>query len=94
MTLIFSGLISGVLIFLAVAAMIEKLPPLLYKWAFQYALVTDVLFTVLSFVVLPVVGAATLVSTSVFCVIFSLYLWARNYLMFRRVHDEVNTNKR
>jgi len=74
MQLILTGLLTGLLTFLAFVMLIEKMPPIMREFLYGHYLLTDVGFTVLSFLLLPVVGTSTLIATAFFCILFSLYL--------------------
>lgn len=72
-----TGIAMGLILFATFAVLVEKLPSWLKQLTLGHFLVTDILFTALSFLVFPVVGAATLISTGVFCLLITLYLSIR-----------------
>ena len=72
--LLLAGLLAGVMSAGAFIFLVEKAGPTLKRLLIGHYLVTDVVGTLLAFTFLPVVGLATLVSASAFCLIFTLYL--------------------
>ncbi len=71
---IYTGILAGILTFAAFVFLIEKMPRIFKKLIFKHYLLSDIGFTLLAFMALPVVGSATLISTSIFCILFSVYL--------------------
>ena len=75
--LILAGLLAGAMSAGAFIFLIEKAGPTLKRLLIGHYLFTDIVGTLLAFTLLPVVGLATLVSATAFCLIFTLYLSQR-----------------
>ncbi len=72
-----AGLFAGAMSAIAFIFLIEKAGPTLKRLLIGHYLFTDIVGTLIAFTLLPVVGLATLVSASTFCLIFTLYLGQR-----------------
>ncbi len=72
-----TGLIIGLMSFFAVVILVEKLPEKIKPFVFGHHLASDILFTAVAFSIFPVTGAATLLSASTFCLLFTLYIFLR-----------------
>lgn len=84
-----TGLIIGTMSFLTIVILIEKLPNKIKLFVFGHHLLTDLLLTALAFSLFPVAGAATLLSASTFCVLFTVYIFLRRKsIPWKRVHFE------
>ena len=82
-----TGFIIGTMSFLAIVILVEKLPLKIKAIAFGHHLLTDLLFTALAFTLFPVTGAATLLSASTFCLLFTVYIFIRrNSIPWKRIH--------
>jgi len=75
--IITAGIIVGVILFIAFAILIEKLPRWLKELVLGHYLLSDIVFTAMSFIAFPVVGIATLLSAGIFCILITLYLMYR-----------------
>ena len=71
---IISGLISGVISVLVLIILIEKVNPTIRKLLIGHYVFTDIVGTCLAYMLLPVVGLATIVNAGTFCIIFTGYL--------------------
>jgi len=72
-----TGLIIGTMSFLAVVILVEKMPKKIKPFLYGHHLATDIFFTGIAFLVFPVTGAATLLSASTFCLLFTIYIFIR-----------------
>jgi len=72
-----TGLIIGTISFLAVVILVEKMPKKIKPFLYGHHLATDIFFTGIAFLVFPVTGAATLLSASTFCLLFTIYIFIR-----------------
>lgn len=77
MTAIIGGLVSGLLSSLAVVFLIEKMGRIAKSLLFGHYILIDIIATVLAYIFMPVVGLATMVNVSVFCLVFTSYLYWR-----------------
>ena len=74
MQMIIGGAIAGVILAVASIFLILKLPPQLYVYCIRHYLITDIVFTWIAVGVLPVVGIATLISSGVYMLLFTIFL--------------------
>jgi len=72
--MLITGAVTGALSTLASVLILKKVPHKFYMLAIKNMLVTDILFGWAAIAWLPVVGLTTLVSATVYMVIFSLFL--------------------
>jgi len=72
--MILTGLVAGSMTAAAFILLIEKSNPTIKALLVGHYLVTDIVGTMISFSLLPVVGTATLISACTFCLVFTLYL--------------------
>ena len=72
--MIMTGLVAGSMTAAAFILLIEKSNPTIKALLIGHYLLTDIIGTMISFSLLPVVGTATLISACTFCLIFTLYL--------------------
>lgn len=85
-TVIVGGIIVGVLLFTAFAILVEKLPKWIRQLVLGHYLVSDIVFTMISFMIFPVVGLATLIGASIFCILITGYLmWRRTTQPYIRI---------
>jgi len=68
------ALVMGILTFTATVILIEKLPAWIRELVYGHHLLSDLLFTIVSLSVFPVTGAATLISSALYCLLISAYL--------------------
>ena len=68
------GIVAGTMTAAAFILLIEKASPTIKSLLIGHYVFTDIAGTMISFSLLPVVGAATLISACTFCLIFTLYL--------------------
>ena len=72
-----TGLLAGLMALIGTAILIEKLSISLRRFVFRHHLITDVTFTLVGIMVLPVAGIATLITSLTYMILFSLYLSRR-----------------
>ena len=72
--MILTGFVAGSMTAAAFILLMEKANPTIKSLLVGHYLLTDVVGTMISFSLLPVVGTATLISACTFCLIFTLYL--------------------
>ena len=72
--MILTGLVAGSMTAAAFILLIEKANPKIRALLVGHYLLTDIVGTIISFSLLPVVGTATLISACTFCLVFTLYL--------------------
>ncbi len=72
--MILTGLVAGSMTAAAFILLIEKANPTIRALLIGHYLLTDIVGTLISFSLLPVVGTATLISACTFCLAFTLYL--------------------
>tara|TARA_B100001250_G_scaffold410173_1_gene436065 strand:- start:245 stop:529 length:285 start_codon:yes stop_codon:yes gene_type:complete len=72
--MIMVGFVAGSMTAAAFILLIEKANPTIKSLLIGHYVLTDIIGTMISFSLLPVVGAATLISACTFCLIFTLYL--------------------
>lgn len=75
--LMISGAIIGVMEWIATIVLVEKAPLYLQRIIFKHYLASDILFTVMATIVLPVTGYATLFGALVYMILTSMYLGYR-----------------
>jgi hypothetical protein len=90
MQYLYAGLLTGFLTFVAITLLVEKSPKVIRGLIAGHYLLSDIVFTVLSFTVLPVVGTTTLVASASFCTFFTVYLTIIRQL---RPYCRLETNK-
>ena len=94
MTAILGGLISGLLSSLALIILIEKMGNTSRALVFGHYILIDILATIFAYVLMPVVGLATMINVSVFCLIFTSYLyWRRGNSVHFTLLDLIKGNK-
>jgi len=76
-TAIIGGLISGLLSALALVILVEKIGKTSKALILGHYVLVDILATVFAYILMPIVGLATMVNVSVFCLIFTSYLYWR-----------------
>lgn len=72
--MILTGFIAGTMTAAAFILLIEKSSPTIKALLIGHYLLTDIIGTMISFSLLPVVGTATLISACTFCLLFTMYL--------------------
>ena len=72
-----AGILSGVLSASALMILIEKMGRVPKALVFGHYVFVDIVATIGSYTLLPVIGLATLVNAAVFCIIFTTYLYWR-----------------
>lgn len=77
MTTLFVGLFSGILSALALIILIEKSGEIPRALVYGHYVFVDIFATVMAYILMPVVGLATMVNISVFCITFTSYLYWR-----------------
>ena len=77
MQLLSIGIVGGVLAFMTLLFLMAKLPPAGQMFIYRHALLTDVTTTVMAYTFLPISGSATLISTGIFCLLMSIYLFIK-----------------
>jgi len=84
-----TGLIIGTMSFLAIVILVEKLPNKIKPFILGHHLLSDIFFTGIAFLVFPITGAATLLSASTFCLLFTIYIFIRRATYpWKRIHFE------
>jgi len=76
-SMIQTGLFAGVLAVIGTAIIIEKVPMTLRRLVFKHYLLSDLFFTGVALLLLPVKGMATLLTSLTYMILFSLYLMRR-----------------
>ncbi|MAG50196.1 hypothetical protein CL621_00980 [archaeon] len=74
---VITGLISGTLTAAVAVVLIEKTSIIIKRLLIGHYVVTDIFCTYLAYSMLPVVGLATMISSAVFCLIFTVYLYVK-----------------
>lgn len=72
--MILTGLVAGSMTAAAFILLMQKANPTIKSLLVGHYLFTDIMGTMISFSLLPVVGTATLISACTFCLIFTMYL--------------------
>lgn len=77
MEVLIVGLVVGIMMAFAFIMLVEKAGPTLKALLIGHYLFTDIVATMISFSIFPVVGLATLATAGAFCLIFTFYLHQR-----------------
>ena len=86
MTRILTGTFAGFLTFLCVVILILHSNENMKQLIIGHYLISDIFFTVISFLFLPVVGSATLINTGIFCICISIFLTGiRKHTPYKRI---------
>jgi len=72
-----AGILAGTLSASALIILVEKMSRIPKGLVFGHYVLIDIVATVGSYTLLPVIGLATLVNAAVFCIIFTTYLYWR-----------------
>jgi hypothetical protein len=79
-----TGLFAGTLAVIGTSIIIEKIPIVFRRWIFKHYLFSDLFFTGVALLLLPVKGMATLLTSLTYMILFSLYLmWRRKAYGFK-----------
>jgi len=69
-----TGFIVGVMTFIALIILVEKLPKNVRVFIIGHHLLSDIIATLFAMMVLPVNGVVSLLSAATVCLLFTLYL--------------------
>jgi hypothetical protein len=72
-----AGILAGTLSASALMILVEKMSRVPKALVFGHYVLVDIVATIGSYTLLPVIGLATLVNAAVFCIIFTTYLYWR-----------------
>ena len=70
-----TGLVSGTLTAAVLVVLIEKASLTVRRLLIGHYVATDIICTYLAYSMLPVIGLATMISSAVFCLLFTIYLY-------------------
>ncbi len=77
MSVLITGIVIGVFTVLAFILLVEKLPRFFKQLVFGHYLASDILFTLLTLIILPITSATTMLAIATEAIGFTFYLMLR-----------------